>query len=271
MSKANDFLFLESEHFSEILSRYQPSYRSQKPFPHTVIDGFLPLPFAERIADEFPRPDFASFKQPDNAYQVRKLGRVQESNFKGLPGFTRHMLNEFNGKIFLDFLEQLTGIEGLVPDPHFFGGALHQILPGGKLSIHADFNKDLRRHLDRRVNVLIYFNRDWKEEFGGHLELWNKDMSQREHRISPLFNRCVIFNTSSTSFHGHPDPLTCPEDRTRNSIALYYYTNGRPKEAGATTHNTLWKLRPGETAPVSEATAPPWKRLLTKIGSRVGL
>src|SRR6185436_17882303 len=135
---------------------------------------------------------------------------------------TRRFIWGLNSQVFLTYLETLTGIEGLIPDPHLFGGGLHQIVPGGFLKVHADFNRHEKLKLDRRLNVLIYLNRDWKEEYGGHLELWNRDMSRPERRVLPLFNRCVVFSTTDFSYHGHPDPLRCPEGRTRKSIAMYY-------------------------------------------------
>ncbi|MBY0369108.1 2OG-Fe(II) oxygenase [bacterium] len=225
-------------------------YQSGDPFPHIQIDDFFPVDVARRIGSEFPKSDFAGFIQPDNAFQKGKLGRTQENYLEGLPPFVRHMLNEFNGLAFIDFLEALTGIKGLIPDTHYKGGALHQILPGGSLAIHADFNRDLHRKLRRRVNVLFYFNDAWDASWGGNLELWDRQMTKCEKSISPLMNRCVIFNTTSDSFHGHPDPLNCPPDRTRKSIALYYYTSD-PDEA-ARTHTTLWRRRPGVDEPEGE-------------------
>ena len=220
------------------------SYSTSTPFPSIVIDSFLPDAVAKLICEEFPKPDFAGYRQPDSDYQKNKLGRVQESFLMGLLPFIRHMLNEFNGLAFIDFLEELTGIEGIIPDAHFLGGALHQILPGGRLAIHADFNRDTRRKLDRRINVLLYFNPDWEERWGGHLELWDASMTRCERRISPLFNRCAIFNTTSHSYHGHPEPLNCPQGTTRKSIALYYYTNGRDDGNSSISHGTLWKDPP---------------------------
>lgn len=161
--------------------------------------------------------------------------------------FTRHFLYALNSSYFLRFLEQLTGIESLIGDPHFEGGGLHQIVSGGKLAIHADFNKHTSLGLDRRLNMLLYLNKDWKEDYGGYFELWDRNMCRMERRVAPLFNRVVIFTTSEHSYHGHPDPLACPSDMTRKSLALYYYTNGGVAEAEATgRHTTLFQARPGE-------------------------
>ena len=84
-------------------------------------------------------------------------------------------------------------------------------------------------NLDRRINVLIYLNENWEEEYGGHFELWEKDKSKCIVRIPPIFNKMAIFSTTDFSWHGHPDPLTCPQGRSRKSLALYYYTHGRPE------------------------------------------
>lgn len=94
--------------------------------------------------------------------------------------------------------------------------------------------------------MIVYLNRHWKEEYGGNLELWNREMTRCERRVLPIFNRCVIFNTTDFSYHGHPEPLTCPEGMTRKSLALYYYSNGRPAEELSDAHSTLFQSRPGE-------------------------
>jgi Rps23 Pro-64 3,4-dihydroxylase Tpa1-like proline 4-hydroxylase len=140
----------------------------------------------------------------------------------------------------------LTGIEGLLPDPHMQGGGIHQIHRGGFLRVHADFNKHPKFGLDRRLNLLLYLNKDWQEEYGGEIELWSRDMARCERRILPTARRCLIFSTLSDSYHGHPHPLTCPEGMTRKSIAMYYYTNGRPAEEQRPQHGTLWQKLPQE-------------------------
>jgi Rps23 Pro-64 3,4-dihydroxylase Tpa1-like proline 4-hydroxylase len=151
---------------------------------------------------------------------------------------------ELNGNPFLGILEKITAIDNLIADPHMFGGGVHQTSPGGYLKIHADFNKHPNFGLDRRLNLLIYLNDNWLPEYGGDLELWAPDMRRCVQKIAPTAGRCVIFQTTTTSFHGHPHPLTCPDDRGRKSIALYYYSNGRPEHEGSEPHKTLWQEIP---------------------------
>jgi hypothetical protein len=218
------------------------SYVSADPFPHIVIDDFLPPAILDSVLGEFPGPDAIDWKRFKDG-TGRKLATRDEAQ---MGPHTRALIHELNSSQFLRFLETLTGIEGLIPDPHLEGGGLHQIERGGYLKIHADFNRHKTLGLDRRLNLLLYLNRDWKEEYGGHLELWTRDMSRCARKVLPVFNRCVVFSTTDDSYHGHPEPLTCPPDWSRKSIALYYYSNGRPKEEMSSSHSTLYQRRPGE-------------------------
>ena len=163
---------------------------------------------------------------------------------------TRSVIHELNGQRFIKFLEEVTGITGLIADPYLQGGGLHQIRRGGFLKVHTDFDKHDLLHLDRRLNVLVYLNDDWEESYGGHLQLWDTEMTTCAASVLPILGRCVIFLTNDFSLHGHPDPLTCPVDRSRRSIAMYYYTNGRPPGEVKANHTTVFFKRPGEKIPM---------------------
>ena len=211
-----------------------------------VIDDFLPRIAADALLARFPPPHapfWFDWKSGDTVNQPRKQGLGHIARLEGADPFLFSVLFAFNSYPFIHFLETLTGIDGLIPDPHYHGGGLHQILPGGKLEIHADFNYLAKLGLYRRINVLFYMNRNWKPEYGGHLELWNRDMTRRARSLSPDFNRLVAFNTDSHSYHGHPEPVACPEGMTRKSLAFYYYSRGAG-EAQPETHSTLWQKRP---------------------------
>jgi Rps23 Pro-64 3,4-dihydroxylase Tpa1-like proline 4-hydroxylase len=217
-------------------------YATATPFPHIYFDNFLPIEAAEAALRDFPEPKQAKWSEFDSPQEKKLAFDIVER----LPETVRDVLYFLNSRPMLEFLEILTGIKGVIPDPYYVGGGLHQIKPGGRLAVHADFNHHARLNLERRINVLVYLNKDWKEEYGGYFELWNKDMTAAEQKLLPIFNRCAIFSTTSSSFHGHPDPLTCPPDRTRKSIATYYYSNGRPEEEARDAHSTLFVRRPGE-------------------------
>lgn len=231
--------FLPLSRMSEIADSLRLSYASAKPFPHFIVDNFFDPSLIDQVLAEFPRPGQINWQTFDNAQEI-KLASAAESSFGPT---TRLLLYHLNSITFLDFLSKITGIENLISDPCFEGGGLHQIPRGGKLGIHADFNKHRRFALDRRLNVILYLNKDWKEEYGGHLELWNKEVTQCEAKILPVFNRLAAFGTTDFTFHGHPNPLQCPEGMTRKSLALYYFSNGRPAEEVSGEHSTLFKAR----------------------------
>lgn len=236
-----------SKKLESLASENAEAYKRKKPFPHIYFDNFLPVEAAEAALRDFPEPkqlDWAEFNRP----KERKLAF---DAVEKLPQSVRQVLYFLNSRPMIQFLEVLTGIDAVIPDPYYLGGGLHQIKPGGNLEVHVDFNRHTKFKLDRRINLLIYLNKDWKEEYGGHFELWNRDMSAAEQKILPVFNRCAIFSTTEFSYHGHPTPLACPPDRTRKSMATYYYSNGRPEEEISGEHSTLFQTRPGQ-APEKE-------------------
>lgn len=215
-------------------------YQKMDPFPHIVIDNSANQAELLFVEDQFPKPSDLKWWAYDNALEKKlAFDRVHE-----LPKVLKEILCELNSSPFIEFLESLTGISGLIPDPHFAGGGLHQIQSGGKLDLHCDFNWHKRMELHRRINVILYLNKHWEESYGGHLELWDKDMTACHNKILPIFNRMVIFNTTDFSPHGHPDPTKSPKDVTRKSLALYYYSATRPKEEISPSHSTLYKRRP---------------------------
>jgi Rps23 Pro-64 3,4-dihydroxylase Tpa1-like proline 4-hydroxylase len=236
-------------------------YKSNLPFPNIYFDDFLPFPVAEAVLRDFPEPKELRWKEFSNPNEKKLAFDVAEK----LPDSIREVLYFLNSRPIVQFLETLTGIKGVISDPWFVGGGLHQIKPGGHLEVHADFNRHNKLQLDRRINLLIYLNKDWKEEYGGHFELWNREMTAAEQKILPLFNRCAIFSTTSTSYHGHPTPLACPPDRSRKSLATYYYSNGRPEEEVGSEHSTLFQHRPGEVYQEEKAGASGVKDLLKAI------
>lgn len=231
------------ERLDEIAGSGAEAYASAQPYPHIVVDGLFEDWVLETVLSEFPGPRTKNWTAHDFPQEIK----LQSKSERDIPLFTRHFLYALNSASFLKFLQRLTGIDNLIGDPQFEGGGLHQIVSGGKLGIHADFNKHTCFGLDRRLNLLIYLNKNWKEEYGGHFELWDRNMTRMVSKVAPLFNRVVIFTTSEYSYHGHPDPLACPADMTRKSLALYYYTNGGVRdEESAGRHSTLFQARPGE-------------------------
>ena len=214
------------ENLEELSKKNESYYRENTPFPHIVFENFFEKEFLKKVLDEFPDLSNISKSEKYNSKNEVKLSYNKYENFS----FNTKILIDFlNSKKFLNFLKDLTSInEQLIADPELSGGGLHQIKRGGVLKIHTDFNKHPKLNLDRRLNLLLYLNENWQESYGGQLEFWDKNMKNAVKKISPNFNKVVIFSTNDFSNHGHPEPLSCPENTSRKSIALYYFSNGRP-------------------------------------------
>jgi hypothetical protein len=201
-------------------------YQTNNPFPNCFIDNFFSPITYKNICDTFPAPDSEIWKTPTNAHTLNKS--VTKQGPLGLKEYLfsenqRRLFMELHSSLFLIFLEKLTGINGLLPDPYFAEGGYAMSKSGGILDIHADFSHHDKLHLERRVNILIYLNDNWKDEYGGALSLYDKNL-KLEKKVYPLGNRIVIFTTSDSSFHGFPETIRCPKDIVRKSINLYYYT-----------------------------------------------
>jgi 2OG-Fe(II) oxygenase superfamily len=238
------FIFSESA-LSEAGRGLRDSYISAQPYPHAVLDSFLPELFADRICNEFPAAHLASVNRTSPEQYLKRAFRPDDLGEE----LSRVYVQPFSTRPFLAFLESLTGIQGLIPDPYYAGAGYHEILPGGRLAIHADFDVHPTLDLVRRVNFLLFLNRNWLPAYGGNLELWDASISRCAVSIPPVFNRCVVFSTSQLSFHGHPGRLACPANRTRRSMALYYYTSrAAGRDDGRVSTRTDWRGRPGESA-----------------------
>lgn len=216
------------------------AYQKAHPYPFGRFDNFLELWAAKDAMNAFPKVKDAGWIHyihvNEKKHGLNKMDMI--------PPFLQEVIKTLNSDSFVESLSELTGIEGLKADPSLEGGGLHQTQKGGFLNIHADFTvHPHKRNWRRRVNVLVYLNENWEPEYKGDLELWTRDMAACAQKISPIFNRCVVFNTDEDSYHGLPEPIQCPEDRTRKSIALYYFTEEKvmPKKRA-----TNYRARPGD-------------------------
>ena len=240
-SKEGASSILDIEHWHGQLESLSQLYQTDQPFPHITLDNFLEGKAATKAMQAFP-----AVRDEGWIHYVHVNEKKHGLNkMELLPKFIQELIKVLNSKECVDFISELTGIENLVADETLEGGGLHQSQRNGFLNIHADFTvHPHRRNLRRRVNLLIYLNEDWKESYNGHLELWSRDMKGCIQKISPIFNRCVIFNTDEDSYHGLPEPIQCPEDMTRKSIALYYFT----EESNPIKRATNYRARPGDGA-----------------------
>ena len=244
-------------------------YQSAVPFPSICIDNFFSPEFANELASCYPKYEDAKaigreFKATNENLKVQITEPAQ------FPEPIQKLCEILASKPFIEQLEKLTGISGLLWDPSFAGGGMHLTNSSGLLDVHVDFNFESKLSLYRRINILFYLNHEWDSAWGGDVELWNKDVTKCEQSFAPILNRCVIFSTSDYSFHG-VKPVTSPNGITRNSFAVYYYA----KEAGDNSgqvygghHTTIFKARPTEK--IKKYVTMPADKISKKIHSATG-
>jgi Rps23 Pro-64 3,4-dihydroxylase Tpa1-like proline 4-hydroxylase len=235
-------LFPYSKWNSE-LSTLALRYQNNPPCPHLLLAGFLNPQVAKGVAEEFPAPDTDAWIQYKHQNE-NKQGMTKRELF---PPYLGEVADELNSPEFVAWLSQLTGIPGLQADPSLEGGGLHQSGRGGFLNVHTDFSHHhYHKNWRRRINRILYLNDGWQEQWGGSIELWEPTMRSCVAKYPPMLNHALIFNTDDKSFHGFPEPLTCPEGQSRKSLAFYYYTAER--DGKYTPHSTDYRGRPNDGA-----------------------
>lgn len=230
----------------EIANSNCENYEKAQPFPHIILENIFEEKILNLILD-----DFKNIESKGNYFNNKTEKKIAISDPFKLSKTTNNFLNFLNSFQFIKFLQKLTNIkETLIPDPYLIGGGLHELKNNGFLNIHADFNQHPLMKLDRRLNILIYLNHNWKEENGGSLELWDLKMEKCVKKIIPTFNKMVVFSTTDYSYHGNPEVIKTTPNNSRKSIALYYYSNGRPEEERKLGfHSTIFKKRSGSKDP----------------------
>lgn len=193
-------------------------FQSGAPFPHIVLDDVLTVG-VEEVGRSFPDPDWRGWSKWQDHYQA---GKRYCGTFSVMPRLMQSIISELSQPAFLGFIEQLSGIKALMPDPYLEGGGLHSSGEGGILAPHTDFHLLERLNLYRQINVILYLNPYWEEEWGGCLGLYRKGEHTPRELVVPSFGRMVIFRTNHESVHGFAVPVAA--GHRRNSIALYYYT-----------------------------------------------
>jgi hypothetical protein len=228
----------DDRHYAELALRCKDQFRRADPYPHVVLDNFLPPDVANALALAYPDPNDSTvrWKTHANKNVVRKF--VEDVSSLSIP--MRVFANAVISRQFLLFLEALTGIDCLFADPYFIGGGAMATGRDQFLKIHADFNWHHKLQAHRRLNVLFYLAPNWQIEWGGQLELWSKDMTRRI-QIDPLFNRAVIFEVTDDSNHGQPNPLQTPESVYRRVFSAFYYTTRKTDAEWNEPHFTLYK------------------------------
>ncbi len=235
------------------------------PFPHFKIDNFLVPSFADEVEASFPTFDQAQ-EMGKGFSAVNERNKIQITDSQKFTDPVRKLHEALAADEWLEMLSYVMDIPDLLADPQLIGGGIHVTGPRGHLDVHVDFNYMKERDLHRRLNILVYMNRDWNEDWGGNIELWDEHVKKCHHSFSPVFNRCVVFATSEISYHG-VSAVKCPEDVARKSFAAYYYTEAAPEGWDGEKHSTLFKARPNEK--LKGTLLMPGEKILRTIKKRI--
>jgi len=240
------------------------SLLEDNPFPHIIVNNILPMDIVKKAENEFFNFDKLV---ASGGYRYGNLHR-NFGKFNEMPSATKEIITFFYAKNFLDFLEKKFNLKGIIPDWNLSGAGMHTSQRGGHLTIHNDFIYQKKTNTRRVLNLLLYLNTDWQDDWGGKIELWDKKMTKKVGHLSPLINNVLIFRTDKDSNHGYPDPILCPEKVTRKSIALYYYVDEKrvlPIQIRKRKYfTTVWKKRPNSNDPEFCDTGSIWRKIKYK-------
>lgn len=222
----------------EKVKAFSETFQKNSPFQHIVFEGLFAPELLDLMYSEFDRMKWSDWRHFDTTYE-RKLGTLPNTRFGHA---TQLYFNTIHSNVFVEFLQKITGVDALIPDPALNAGGLHEIPQGGRFAMHIDFNQHPVTRLDNRLVFITYLNRDWLPSYGGALELHSMDDENAKVAITPLFGRSALFYHTSKSLHGHPDPVNAPNGRPRRSAAAYFYSNGRSDGESSEFHTTAFPM-----------------------------
>lgn len=193
-------------------------YSKAEPFSYVVIDNFLSQEYIENLEQQFPT-DFENWHRYENPLEVK----YANDNLEGMSKDIRQLFYILSTDEVTGIFSKISGISDLEYDPYLHGAGLHSHSRHGRLNMHLDYEKHPNlKNKERRLNIILFLVKDWKEEWHGDNQLWDSEMKECKVRTYPKFNRAIIFQTNEISWHGLPEPLQCPEGVFRKSLAYYY-------------------------------------------------
>lgn len=203
-------------------SQLNEQFSTGIPYEHVEIPNFFHEDYATKLLELFPTLENPRWYQYHNPIEKK----YSLNHFGDLPEYS-NLFDTLQSDAFINKMKEISSISNLEKDPFLHGAGLHYHPRGGKLDMHLDYSIHPITKKERRVNLIIYLNREWREEWEGSLELWDNQYTNCIRKILPRWNTAVLFRTSDISYHGMPKPFQCPADGGRKSIAIYYVSEPR--------------------------------------------
>jgi hypothetical protein len=205
------------------------------PSPSIIIENFFHDDVALLLNDECQNSNDSHWK----VFTRNGSHMIEYNNIQQLPK-AYEVYSYLHSGPFLKWLEQLTGINGLIPDPHLIGAGYSKSFRGDTLKIHTDFNWNNELKLYRVLSLIVYLTPGWKVEWGGGLDFYNNDRTEVIKTLPCLYNNCAIWKYDELGFHGYTTPINCPEGKSRNSIRAFYYVSDGEYKKDFTPHRSLY-------------------------------
>ena len=204
--------------------------KETNPINHWSFDKFIDYELTTKLKEElnnlfdYRKGEFKFFDRNGSA-----MHEWYKYNQKDTP-IAYNLVSYLHSTEFIRWLEETTNLNGLIPDVHLHGAGYMRCGVGDSLKIHTDFNWNNTIKLNRVLTLVIYLNKGWQKEWNGDIQLWDKENKECVKSYFPKWGNAIIWEYDELGFHGHPNPLNCPEGEYRDGFRLFYYTSNSTNE-----------------------------------------
>ena len=222
--RVNDEKFYLSKQFTE----------SKEAIGYFFLDNLLPEEMAAELYKVFPKQDQMVLKK---SIKEDKFVAVQMNLYNPV---LEEIIYAFQDRRIVEVIGEICQIKDPIPDEFLYAGGLSMMGNKQFLNPHLDNSHDKDRERWRVLNLLYYVTPNWKEEYGGNLELWPNGLQKNQITIHSKFNRLAVMVTHNKSLHS-VSPVVY--DGFRCCISNYYFSKN-PVLATDKFHVTSFRARP---------------------------
>jgi Rps23 Pro-64 3,4-dihydroxylase Tpa1-like proline 4-hydroxylase len=207
---------------------------SKEAIGYFYLDNLLPDDIALKIYKNFPESSQMVLKK---SIREDKYVAAQMNLYNPI---LEEIIYAFQDKKIVDLVAEICNIKEAIPDDNLYAGGISMMGKNQFLNPHLDNSHDKDRECWRVLNLLYYVTPNWKEEYGGNLELWPNGLKQSQITLHSKFNRLIVMATHNNSLHS-VSPVTF--DGFRCCVSNYYFSKN-PLSQSDTFHVTSFRGRP---------------------------